>query len=251
MLVVGAKHELGKEAYLVTVLTFRLHFVGKSGAEVLQPFAVLAAVEQHLVHHDEQLSRPVGVELAAEVLVGVERHIVLEYGFQEVQERAFTRVPLFGHEQKDGQFLDGVKVEQLQIVHTQLVLFAEDMLYQRADAGEVALHGNMAYRLVEVEELANYWLVAHMVGYDTEAVILRDFRHVVLSVVLPQGLGVPCDAFPHVAAVNAGLVHNLVERCAYSNEFFFFLHISNTGFSAADTLSASGLNMGAKLRKDG
>ena len=139
----------------------------------------------------------------------------------------------------------------MQVVHTQLVLFAEDVFHQRADAGEIALHGNMAYRLVEVEELADYGLVAHMVGYGAEAIILRYARHVVLAVVLPQGLGVPCDALPRIAAVNSGLVHNLVERCAYSDEFFFLFHISNIGFSAADTLSASGFNMGAKLRQDG
>ena len=84
MLVVGAKHELCEEAYLVTVFPFRLHLVGKSGAEVLQPLAVLTAVEQYLVHHDKQLSRPVGIELAAEILVGVERHVVLEYGLSFV-----------------------------------------------------------------------------------------------------------------------------------------------------------------------
>ena len=86
----------------------------------------------------------------------------------------------------------------------------------------------MAYRFVEVEELADNRLVAHMVGYGAEAVILGDARHVVLAVVLPQGLGVPCDALPHIAAVNSGLVHNLVERCAYSDKFFFFLHVFNT-----------------------
>ena len=85
----------------------------------------------------------------------------------------------------------------------------------------------MVYRLVEVEELADNGLVAHMVGYGAEAVILGDARHVVLAVVLSQGFGVPCDAFPHIAAVNAGLVYNLVERCAYSDEFFFFLHVFN------------------------
>ena len=41
----------------------------------------------------------------------------------------------------------------------------------------------MAYRLVKVEELADYWLVAHMVGYGAEAVILRSTCHVVLAVV--------------------------------------------------------------------
>ena len=227
MLVVGTQHELGEETYLVTVFAFRLHLVGKRGAEVLQPFAVFSAVEQHLVHHDKQLACPVGVELAAEVLVGVERHVVLENGFQEVQERALARVPFFGHEQQDGQLLNGIEVEQLQIVHAQPVLFAEDVFHQRADAGEIPLLRSVAYRFVEVEELADYGLVAHMVGYGAEAVILGDARHIVLAVVLPQGLGVPCDAFPHIAAVNAGLVHNLVERGAYSDKFFFFLHVFN------------------------
>lgn len=139
----------------------------------------------------------------------------------------------------------------MQVVHAQPVLFAEDVFHQRANAGEIARHGNMAYRLVEVEELADYGLVAYMVGYGAEAVILRDARHVVLAVVLSQGLGVPCDASPHIAAVNAGLVHNLVERGAYTDKFFFLFHVSNIGFSAADTLSAGGLNMVAKLRQDG
>ncbi len=102
MFVVGAQHELGEEAYLVTVFAFGFHLVGKRGAQVLQPLAVLTAVEQHLVHHDEQLASPVGIELASEVLVGVECHIVLEDGFQEVQERAFARVAFFRHEKQDG-----------------------------------------------------------------------------------------------------------------------------------------------------
>lgn len=103
-------------------------------------------------------------------------------------------------------------------------MFAKDVFHQRADAGEIPLLRSVAYRFVEVEELADYGLVAHMVGYGTETVILGDARHIVLAVVLPQGLGVPCNAFPHIAAVNSGLVHNLVERCAYTDECFFFCH---------------------------
>ena len=84
------------------------------------------------------------------------------------------------------------------------------------------------YRLVEVEELADNGLVAHMVGNGAEAVILGNARHIVLYVYLLQGLGVPCDAFPHIAAVNTGLVYNLVERGAYSDECFFLFHVFNT-----------------------
>ena len=113
MLVIGTKYELGEEAYLVTVFAFGFHLVGKRGAEIFQPLAVLPTVKQYLVHHDNQLACPVGIELATEIFIGVECHVVLEDGFQKVQERAFARIPFFGDKQKDGQLLNGVKVEQL------------------------------------------------------------------------------------------------------------------------------------------
>lgn len=86
MLVVGTQHEFGEERNLITVFAFGFHLIGKCGAEVLQPLAILPAVEQHLIHHDKELASPVGIELAAEILVGVESHIVLKKGFQKVQE---------------------------------------------------------------------------------------------------------------------------------------------------------------------
>lgn len=44
----------------------------------------------------------------------------------------------------------------------------------------------------------------------------------------------------HIASANAELAHNLAESCTYANEFFFFLHVLDTGFSAAYILSATG-----------
>ena len=95
ILVVGAKHELGEERYLVSVFAFGFHLIGECGAEVLQPFAILPAVEQHLIHHDKQLASPIGIELASEVLVGVKGYIVLKEEFQKVQECAFACVAFF------------------------------------------------------------------------------------------------------------------------------------------------------------
>ena len=109
ILVVGTQHELCEESYLVTVFAFGFHLVGESGAQVLQPLAVLPAVEQHLIHKDKQLPCPVGIELAAEILVGVERHVVLKQGFQKIQECAFARVTFLRYQQQDRQLLYGLK----------------------------------------------------------------------------------------------------------------------------------------------
>ena len=166
--------------------------------------------------------------------------------FRKFQERTFARIPFFGHEQEDGEFLNGIEVEQLQVVHAQLVLFAEDVFHQRADAGKVALLRLVVYRLVEVEELADNGLVAHMSGTVQKPSYFGTPCHVILAVVLPQGLGVPCDALSHIAAVNAGLVHNLVKRCAYSDECFFLFHVSNIGFSAADNPVGRRIKHGCK-----
>lgn len=78
ILVVGAQHELGEETHLLAVAPFGLHLVVIGGAEVFQTLGVLALVEKHLVHYDYQLAVPIIVELATEVLVGVERDISLK-----------------------------------------------------------------------------------------------------------------------------------------------------------------------------
>ena len=95
MLVVGTQHELGEETYFVTVFAFGFHLIGQCSTEVLQPFTVLPAVEQYFIHHDEQFPCPIGIELAAEVLVGIESDIVLKHSFQEVQECTLARVAFF------------------------------------------------------------------------------------------------------------------------------------------------------------
>ena len=78
----------------------------------------------------------------------------------------------------------------------------------------------MGYRLIEVEELADHGLIIDVFGYGAEAVILRHGGEIVLAVILPKRLVVPHDAFLHIAAVQTGLVHQLVEGCTNSNKLF-------------------------------
>ena len=127
VLVVWTQYELGEEGYFRAVFPFGFHLVIESGAQILQPLAVFPAVEQHLVHDNEQLSGPVGIELAPEILIGVECHVIPEYGFQEIKERTLARVPLFRYQQEYGKFLQRLQEQQLQIVQSQIVLFTENV----------------------------------------------------------------------------------------------------------------------------
>ena len=65
-LVVGAQHELPEELHLPAIASLCLGLVAAGRREVLDPFGVFAAVEQHLIHTDQQLARPVVVELRTE-----------------------------------------------------------------------------------------------------------------------------------------------------------------------------------------
>ena len=78
----------------------------------------------------------------------------------------------------------------------------------------------MVYRFVEVKEFADHETVADVFGYCAEAVILGNAADVILAVILSQGLVVPCDAFLHMPSVQFRLLHNLVEHCPDSDEFF-------------------------------
>ena len=65
----------------------------------------------------------------------------------------------------------------------------------------------MVYRFVQVQELVHYRTIVHMVGDCAEAVILRYGGKIMFAIILPQGLVVPHDTFPHIATVQPGLVH--------------------------------------------
>ena len=78
MLVVGTEDELAEKGNLVSVLAFGLHLVGCCRTEVFQSLGILSPRKQDFINHDKQLASPVGIELAAEVLVGVEGRVVLK-----------------------------------------------------------------------------------------------------------------------------------------------------------------------------
>ena len=101
----------------------------------------------------------------------------------------------------------GLQIEQLQIVHSQLILLPEDVPYQRLDMREVPLFWLVVYRFIEVKELTDHGTVADVFGYGAETVILGYTADVVLAIVLTQGLVVPRDAFLYIASVQTGLVH--------------------------------------------
>ena len=94
ILIVGTKYKLGKEAHFLAVASFCLHLVVVGGTEILQSLGVLALVEQHLVNYDDEFAVPVVVELAAEILVGVERDVCLEQQFEKIEEGGFSSVAL-------------------------------------------------------------------------------------------------------------------------------------------------------------
>ena len=162
ILVVGAQYELGEEAHLLAVAPFCLHLVVVGGAEILQTLGVLALVEQHLVDHDDEFAVPVVVELAAEVLVGVEGHVCLKEHFKEVEESGFSGVALFRYKKQNGKFLQRHCVEDLQVVKTEGVLFAEDVAHERFDTLPFTLGGDMAEQRILVLETADNGPVVQM-----------------------------------------------------------------------------------------
>ena len=97
-LIVGAKHELGKELHFRPVFTFRLHFVSTCSTQILQSLGILTATEQHLIDKDEKLASPVCIKLASEILVGIEGYVVLKHHFEKVEECSLASIPFRGNQ---------------------------------------------------------------------------------------------------------------------------------------------------------
>ncbi len=152
-----------------------------------------------------------------EVVVGVEGNIVLEDCFQKVQERTLARIAFLRHQQQYGQLLDRSHVEQLQIVHAQLVLFAEDVPHKRLDVRERPLVGNVVDRFIEVEKVVNLLTVVGVARHGAEAVVLGNVGNEILAVVLAQCLDAPRNAFAHRSAAQLQLVHHLIVGRTYAH----------------------------------
>lgn len=221
ILVIGTQHELGKEAHLLTVASFGLHLVVAGSAEVFQTLGVLALVEQHLVNYDYEFAVPVVVELAPEILVCVEGDIRLKEQFEEIEEGGFAGVALLRHQQQYRKFLQRHGVESLQVIETEVVLFAEDMAHKRFDAWPFSLGGDMAQRRILVFETADNRLIVQMRRDTAEAVVFGHVGKEVLTVVLTDCLDCPRDAALYQLSGGVGLSDNLVVGGADALEAVF------------------------------
>ena len=63
----------------------------------------------------------------------------LENGFEEVEKCTLTSISFLRNHQKNGELLHGLEIEQLQIIHTQLVLFPEDVPYKGFNVRKLSL----------------------------------------------------------------------------------------------------------------
>ena len=93
-------------------------------------------------------------------------------------------------------------------------------------------------------DAANVWMseMELVKLFDVIAPTLR----AAIRAVYKSGVLQPCEVERRIRLPNG----YYAETYALPMVVALAFHISNTGFSAADTLSAGGLNMGAKLRQD-
>jgi hypothetical protein len=77
-----------------------------------------------------------------------------------------------------------LEIEQLQVVHAQLILLTEDMSYQRFNMWKFPFWGLVPYWFIEIEELVNHWLVVDMIRNSAETIVLGNSSQKILAIVL-------------------------------------------------------------------
>lgn len=92
--IVGTQQKFAEEGSFRPVFPFGFALELESGTQVLYPFGILLFVEQYFFDADKQLAGPIGIELAAEIFVGVECHIFPEDVFQPDSGKAAEHSPI-------------------------------------------------------------------------------------------------------------------------------------------------------------
>tara|TARA_R110002074_G_scaffold122612_9_gene257403 strand:- start:34475 stop:34858 length:384 start_codon:yes stop_codon:yes gene_type:complete len=86
VLVIAAQDELAEELHFPFVLSLSLQLVDIGGAQVFDPFGQFLFIEQYFVNADEQLVRPVCIELAAETIISQIGHVIVKDGLKPFQK---------------------------------------------------------------------------------------------------------------------------------------------------------------------
>jgi hypothetical protein len=153
--IIGTQNKLGEKIHLVTVFSFGFHLVRNSGTQVFDTFRIFPAVKQGFIHTDNQFVRPIGIELAVKIFVGVECPVAGKDGFKKIQESGFACIPLDGNQNNDRKPNQGLQVEQLQIIQAHFHLFAENMGEQRKRKRAIPRCRLVVNRLVLIQERAD------------------------------------------------------------------------------------------------
>ena len=98
----------------------------------------------------------------------------------------------------------------MQVVKTEVVLFAEDVAHKRFDARPFSLGGDVAERRILVLETAHNGLIVQMGGNTAETVVFRHVGEKVLAVVLTDSLDGPRYAALDELSGGVWLSDNLV-----------------------------------------
>lgn len=223
-LVVGAEDELGEEFDFTTVFAFRFDFVIARRRKILDLLRILDFIQQQLIDQYQQPIRPVGVELRTKIVVGIERGILAEDHLQKAQKSRLARIAFARYQQQNRQHLCRAQIKQLQVIHSQFDLLAEDMREKCPDIGKFALGGPVRKRLVKVQMRSVYLSVVHMVGNYVKPVVLFDFGKVVLTVVLPQRFITPRYTFLDGIATDKRTLHDLNQGRGHAHIFLLLLH---------------------------
>ena len=225
-LIIGAENEFREELDLLSIFSLCFHLVAQCRAKVLQAFGVLPAIQQDLVYHNEKFAGPIRVELAVEILVGVESDVMLEHCLQEIQEGRLPGIAFLGYQKKDRQFLDWLQVKQLQIIKPQLVLLLEYVMNQVLDMRERPWSGIVIHRLIAIVKIVDLPLVMSMAGDCAETIVFGYRSRIVLSFVLTKGTVAPWKQRFLALPVDAGAGNNFVNGRADAKIFDVIFHDS-------------------------
>jgi hypothetical protein len=99
--IVAAKDELAKELDLPFILALGLQLIDIGRAQILDALGQLFLIEKHLVDADQELVRPIGVELAAETVIGEVGHVVVEHYLQPFKKCTLACGPFLGYQTED------------------------------------------------------------------------------------------------------------------------------------------------------
>src|SRR6266540_5302502 len=127
---------------------------------------------------------PFSIEVASEIFIAVDGHVITKHGFEKIQKTGFARTTFRRNQAKNGKYLHWIHQQYLKVVYTKLQLLSKNVVQKYQHLFWIAWLWLVWKRMIAVRKILYFPLIVQMIWHYTKPIISWNGRQKSFAVIL-------------------------------------------------------------------